>query len=45
MAEERPFNVAQRTWECTDVIVCGTPQIPYDHVTEVVLAPPLTPVG
>lgn len=41
MAEERPFNVAQRTWERADVIVCGTPQIPYDHVTEVVLAPPL----
>ena len=45
LAEERPFNVAQRTWERADVIVCGSPQIPYDHVTEVVLAPPLAPVG
>lgn len=41
MAEERPFNTAQRTWERADVIVCGTPQIPSDPVTEIVLAPPL----
>jgi len=41
MAEERPFNAAQRTWERADVIVCGTPQIPCDPVTEIVLAPPL----
>jgi hypothetical protein len=40
MAEERPFNAVQRTWERGDVIVCGTPQIPYDPVTEIVLAPP-----
>ena len=40
MAEERPFNAAQRTWERADVIVCGTPQIPCDPVTEIVLAPP-----
>jgi hypothetical protein len=45
MAEERPFNIAQRTWERADVVVCGTPQIPYDHVTEVVLAVPPTSVG
>jgi hypothetical protein len=44
MAEEGPFNIAQRTWERADVIVCGTPQIPSDPVTEIVLAPPLTPV-
>ena len=43
MAEERPFNAAQRTWERADVIVCGTPQIPYDPVTDVVLAPKLRP--
>jgi hypothetical protein len=43
MAEEIPFNFAQRTWERADVIVCGTPQIPCDPVTEIVLAPPLTP--
>jgi hypothetical protein len=45
MAEEKPFNTAQRTWERADVIVCGTPQIPCDPVTEIVLAPPLTPAG
>jgi hypothetical protein len=45
MAEERPFNAAQRTWERADVIVCGTPQIPCNPVTEIVLAPKLTPVG
>lgn len=46
MAEERPFNVAQRTWERADVLVCGTtPQIPCDPVTEIVVAPPLTPTG
>jgi hypothetical protein len=45
MAEERPFNIAQRTWERADVVVCGTPQIPYDHVTDVVLAVPPTSVG
>jgi hypothetical protein len=38
MAEERPFNATQRTWERADVIVCGTPQIPCDPVTEIVLA-------
>ena len=43
MAEEVPFNAAQRTWERADVIVCGTPQIRYDPVTEIVVASPLTP--
>lgn len=43
MAEEIPFNAAQRTWERADVIVCGTPQIRCDPVTEIVVAPPLTP--
>lgn len=28
MAEEIPFNAAQRTWERADVIVCGTPGNP-----------------
>jgi hypothetical protein len=41
MAEEMPFNAAQRTWERADVIVCGTPQIPCDPATEIVVAPPL----
>jgi hypothetical protein len=45
MAEERPFNITQRTWERADLIACGTPQIPCDPVTEIVLAPPLTPAG
>jgi hypothetical protein len=40
MAEERPFNTAQRTWERADIIVCGTPQIPHDPATEIVIAPP-----
>ena len=43
MAEEIPFNAAERTWERADVIVCGTPEIPCDPVTEVVVAPPPLP--
>jgi hypothetical protein len=38
MAEELPFNTAQRTWERADLIVCGTPEIPYDPAVEVVVA-------
>jgi hypothetical protein len=41
MAEEIPFNAAQRTWERAGVIVCGTPEIPFDPATEIVVAPPL----
>jgi hypothetical protein len=40
MAEEIPFNTAQRTWERADLIVCGTPEIPFDPVTEIVVAEP-----
>jgi hypothetical protein len=40
MAEEVPFNAAERTWERADIIVCGTPEIPYDPSTEIVIAPP-----
>ena len=40
MAEEIPFNTAQRTWERADTIVCGTPEIPHDPSTEIVIAPP-----
>lgn len=40
MAEEIPFNAAQRTWERADIIVCGTPEVPYDPSTEIVIAPP-----
>lgn len=39
MAEEIPFNADQRTWERADIIVCGTPEIPYDPNTEIVVAP------
>lgn len=38
MAEEIPFNTAQRTWERADLIVCGTPEISCDPATEIVLA-------
>jgi hypothetical protein len=40
MAEEIPFNTAQRTWERADLFVCGTPEIPFDPVTEIVVAEP-----
>jgi hypothetical protein len=40
MAEEIPFNAAQRTWERADILVCGTPEIPQDPSTEIVIAPP-----
>jgi hypothetical protein len=43
MAEEIPFNAAQRTWDRAGVIACGTPQIPCDPVTEIIIAPPLPP--
>jgi hypothetical protein len=39
MAEEVPFNAAQRTWQRADVIVCGTPEIPCDPSADVVVAP------
>jgi hypothetical protein len=40
MAEEISFNTAQRTWERAGIIVCGTPEIPYDPGTQIVIAPP-----
>jgi hypothetical protein len=40
MAEEIPFNTAQRTWERAGIIVCSTPEIPYDPRTQIVIAPP-----
>jgi hypothetical protein len=43
MAEEIPFNADERTWERADIIVCGTPEMPCDPVTEVVVAPPPLP--
>ena len=41
MAEEIPFVAGQRAWEQAGLIACGTPQIPVDPVTELVVAPPL----
>jgi hypothetical protein len=41
LAEEIPFNTAQRTWERADIIVCGSPEIPCDPATDVVVAPPV----
>ena len=42
MAEEDPFLTGQRPWERADLLVAGTPQIPFDRTSELVLAPPLT---
>jgi hypothetical protein len=39
-AEEIPFNTDQRTWERADLFVCGTPEVPCDPVTEIVVAWP-----
>ena len=41
MAEEIPFLAGQRPWEHASIIACGTPQIPFDPATELVVAPPL----
>ena len=41
MAEEVPFQARQRSWERADLITCGTPQIPFDPATELVVAPPV----
>jgi len=38
MAEEEPFLADQRPWERADLVVAGTPQIPFDPVTELVVA-------
>ena len=40
LAEEIPFNTAQRTWERADLIVCGTPEIPCDPSTQIVIGRP-----
>ena len=41
MAEEIPFLAGQLPWEHAGLIACGTPQIPFDPATELVVAPPL----
>jgi hypothetical protein len=40
MAEELPFMARQQPWTRADIIVNGTPAIPHDPVTEVVIAQP-----
>jgi hypothetical protein len=45
MAEEIPFQAGQRPWERGDLIVCGTPQIPFDPATELVIAPSIARSG
>jgi hypothetical protein len=36
MAEEEPFLADQRPWERADLVVAGTPQIPFDPLTDLV---------
>jgi hypothetical protein len=45
MAEENPFLLADRPWARADVVVAGTPVLPYDPATEVLLAPPPVPAA
>jgi energy-coupling factor transporter ATP-binding protein EcfA2 len=45
MAEELPFMAQQRPWTRAKAIVAGTPEIPHDPATEIVVAPPPAPVG
>ena len=45
MAEEVPFLAGQRPWEHASLIACGTPQIPFAHATQLVVAPPLAPAS
>jgi hypothetical protein len=40
MAEEFPFLAADRPWERADLIVAGTPPLPHDPRTELVVACP-----
>jgi hypothetical protein len=42
MAEEEPFLAGQRPWERADMLVAGTPRIPFDPASELVVAPPLS---
>jgi hypothetical protein len=41
MAEEEPFLAGQRTWERADMLVAGTPEIPFDPASEVAAANPV----
>jgi hypothetical protein len=39
MAEENPFLLDDQAWERATVVVAGTPELPHDSRTEVVVAP------
>jgi hypothetical protein len=43
MAEEIPFLAGERPWEHAALIACGTPQVPFDPATELVVAAPPGP--
>jgi hypothetical protein len=45
VAKEVPFLARHRPWERADLIACGTPQIPFNRATQLVVAPPLVPVS
>ena len=40
MAPELPVQTEQRHWEWADIVVCGTPDLGHDPVTEMVVAEP-----
>ena len=40
-AEEVPFLAADRPWERADLVVAGTPELPYDPATELLVADPM----
>ena len=43
VARRVPFLADQRPWERADLVACGTPQIPCDPATQLVVAPPPGP--
>ena len=45
MAEEAPFVAAQRAWDRAFVTVCGSPTLPHDPRTEVVVSAHDDPTG
>jgi hypothetical protein len=45
MAEEGPFVAAQRAWERAFVTVCGSPTLPHDRRTDVVIGPAVSRSG
>ena len=40
MREEFPFVAGQRPWRRAFAVVAGTPQLPHDPVSDVIVAPP-----